>query len=145
MSTMKDILAVKGSQVWTIDQDACVLDAVFRMKENKIGALVVTDQNQLAGIFTERDVLHKVVGARRDPAQTRVSEVMTTELFCCRPETTVDEARAAMRDRRVRHLPVMDGDGRMIGLVSIGDLNAHRLTSQEQTIYMLHEYLYGRA
>ena len=69
---------------------------------------------------------------------------MTAEVLCCTQETTVEEARGVMKNRRIRHLPVVDGGRRLQGLVSIGDLNAHEATSQEQTIYLLHEYLYGR-
>ena len=80
---------------------------------------------------------------QRDPTVTRVADVMTVEVACCTPETTIDEARGAMKNRRIRHLPVVEG-GRLCGLVSIGDLNAHEAFSQEQTIYLLQEYLYGR-
>ena len=113
------------------------------MREHKVGCLVVFDQDRVAGIFTERDVLQRVVGEQRDPAQTTVGEVMTDEVFCCTPETHVAEARSAMKNRRLRHLPVMDA-GRLIGLVSIGDLNAHLVADQEQTIFALHEYMNGR-
>ena len=95
-------------------------------------------------MFTERDVLRRVVGERRDPATTLVAEVMTTDVFCCTPETTLEEARGAMKNRRIRHLPLVDGDRRVMGIVSIGDLNAYHVNSQEKTIHLLHEYLYGR-
>ena len=95
-------------------------------------------------MFTERDVLRRVVGERRDPAATTVADVMTVEVVCCTPETTIEEARGAMMNRRIRHLPVVDGDRRLHGLISIGDLNAWHLDTQEQTIHLLNEYLYGR-
>src|SRR5262249_12623192 len=101
-------------------------------------------QARIVGIFTERDVLRRIVSEQRDPTRTPVEEVMTPEIICCTPETTVEEARAIMRDRRIRHLPMVDADGGLLGLISIGDLNAHQLASQELTIHMLHEYLYGR-
>jgi CBS domain-containing protein len=144
MSTVKDIMAVKGSHVLTINKSATVLQAALLMNEHKVGSLVVSDGGTIAGMFTERDVLRRVVGEHRDPATTTVEEVMTTEVVCCTPATTVDEARGAMKNRRIRHLPVVDADGRLIGLISIGDLNAHQASNQEQTIYLLHEYLYGR-
>jgi len=103
------------------------------------------ENGRVAGMFTERDVLQRVVGEERDPARTPVGEVMTPDIVCCTPETTIEEARGAMKNRRVRHLPLVDGDGRLHGLISIGDLNAYETSSQEQTIYLLHEYLYGRA
>jgi CBS domain-containing protein len=144
MATARDILAGKGSQVRTIGKGASVLQAALLMNEHKIGALVVLEQKQIAGMFTERDVLRRVVGEQRDPARTTVAEVMTTEVACCTSATTLDEARVAMKDRRIRHLPVVDDQGRLLGLISIGDLNAYQAASQEQTIHLLHEYLYGR-
>jgi CBS domain-containing protein len=145
MATARDILAGKGSHVWTIGKGVTVLQAALLMNEHKIGALVVMDQEQIAGMFTERDVLRRVVGEQRDPARTTVAEVMTTEIACCTPATTLEEARVAMKDRRIRHLPVVDGQGGLLGLISIGDLNAHEAASKDHTIHLLHEYLYGRA
>jgi CBS domain-containing protein len=143
MAVINDILTTKGSQVLTIGPDATVLQAVMLMNDHKIGALVVTTGSDVAGMFTERDLLRRVVGERRDPNTTKVAEVMTTEVVCCTPDTTLEEARGAMKNRRIRHLPVVEG-GRLRGLVSIGDLNAHQMTSQEHTIHLMHEYLYGR-
>jgi CBS domain-containing protein len=144
MGTVRDILTRKGSQVFSIGPNASVLDAALLMNEHKVGALVVTDEGRVVGMFTERDVLRRVVGERRDPSGTRVGDVMTMEVLCCRPETTLEEARVAMKERRIRHLPLVDDERRLMGLVSIGDLNAYEATSQEHTIHMLHEYLYGR-
>jgi CBS domain-containing protein len=144
MATLKDIIAIKGPQVWSIGKEAHVLAAARLMTQNKVGAVLVTDQERIAGIFTERDLLRRVVSEERDPTRTPVEAVMTAEIICCTPETTVEEARAIMRDRRIRHLPMVDAGGELLGLISIGDLNAHQLASQELTIHMLHEYLYGR-
>ena len=85
-----------------------------------------------------------VVGEQREPCKTTVGEVMTTEVICCTPETTIQEARGAMKNRRVRHLPLVDGEHRLRGLISIGDLNAYETSDHEQTIYLLQEYIYGR-
>jgi CBS domain-containing protein len=144
MSTVADILARKGSQVFTIGKEATVLEAALLMNDHKIGALVVVDDGQVVGMFTERDVLRRVVGEQRDPTKTLVADVMTTEVICCTLQTSLDEARGAMKNRRIRHLPLVDSDQRLLGLVSIGDLNAFDASSQEQTIYLLQEYLYGR-
>ncbi|HLN31236.1 MAG TPA: CBS domain-containing protein [Gemmataceae bacterium] len=144
MAAVQEILAKKGSQVLTVSKDATVLEAALIMNEGRVGALVVLEGGQIAGMFSERDVLRRVVGERRDPATTPVSAVMSEEVACCRPDTTVEEARVAMKDRRIRHLPVVDETGGLLGLVSIGDLNAFQASSQEQTIHLLHEYLYGR-
>ena len=144
MITVKTILAGKGPHVWSIGRGASVLEAAQMMTEHKIGALVVLEGGELVGMFTERDVLHRVVSQRRDPAATPVGEVMTADVYCCTPETTLDEARGVMKNRRFRHLPVVDGDRRLLGLVSIGDLNAHLAASQELTIHHLKEYVAGR-
>lgn len=144
MATARELLTKKGTQVWSVGPSATVLDAALLMNEHKIGAVVVLDEGRVVGMFTERDVLRRIVAERRDPAATRVAEVMTSEVVCCRPETTLDEARIAMKERRIRHLPVVNAEGRLEGLISIGDLNAHQASSQEHTIYLLHEYLHGR-
>jgi CBS domain-containing protein len=144
MSTVRIILDKKGSGVLSISPDATVLQAAQVMNEHKVGSVVVLDEGRLVGIFTERDVLLRIVTEQRDPASTSVGEVMTQEVACCGPDTTIDEARGAMKNRRVRHLPVLDGEGRLCGLISIGDLNAHLNHDRERTIFLLEEYLYGR-
>jgi CBS domain-containing protein len=144
MGTVREILTRKGTQVWSVGKEATVLDAALLMNEHRVGALVVLEDGRVAGMFTERDVLSRVVAARRDPTATRVHEVMTEEIVCGTLETSIEEARGAMKNRRIRHLPLVDGDRRLLGLISIGDLNAHEATSQEQTIHLLQEYLYGR-
>ena len=144
MNTVKSILADKGGHVWSVGPGATVLEAAVLMNEHKIGSLVVLEGGRLVGIFTERDVLRRVVGEARNPSATRVADVMTGEVVCCSPATTLEEARGVMKNRRIRHLPVMEGDGRLLGLVSIGDLNARLEHAQEQHIHLLNEYLYGR-
>ncbi|HKB38784.1 MAG TPA: CBS domain-containing protein [Gemmataceae bacterium] len=144
MAAVKDILARKGTRVWSIGEQATVLQAAQVMNEHKIGALIVMEGDHVAGMFTERDVLRRVVGEERAPATTTVAEVMTTEIVCCAPQTPIEEARSAMMTRRIRHLPVVDGEGRLLGLISIGDLNAFEAASREETIFWMHEYLYGR-
>lgn len=144
MPKVKDLLAAKEPRVLSIDPDASVREAAVRMNEHKIGSLVVIADGRVVGIFTERDVLRRVVAEHRDPAETKVAEVMTADVICCTPETPIDEVRGAMMTRRIRHLPVVDLEKHVLGLISIGDLNAYQATAQEQTIYLLQEYLYGR-
>src|SRR5262249_53902339 len=144
MATVREILARKGTHVSTISPGETVLEAVNRMNEDKIGSLVVIEDGEVVGMFTERDILRRVVGEQRDPAQTLVGEVMTTEIFCCTLETTIAEARGAMKNRRVRHIPLLDAERRLRGLISIGDLNAYETSDHEQTIFLLQEYIYGR-
>jgi CBS domain-containing protein len=144
MPSANDILARKGFSIFVVPSTCTVLDAVERMNQHRVGAVVVMDQGNMRGMFTERDVLRRVVGERRDPATTHVADVMTTDVICCGPSTDMDEISAIMKERRVRHLPVCDRDGDLLGMISIGDVNAQHATHQEATITYLNEYLYGR-
>jgi CBS domain-containing protein len=142
MSSVHKLLAKKGNHVYRISEQATVLEAARMMNEHRIGALVVMNAERLVGIFTERDILCRVVAEQRDPAKTTVEQVMTSPVACCTPQTTRDECRAVMRERRLRHLPVVD-DGRLVGMISIGDLNDAEQADQEQTIQYLTEYVLG--
>ncbi|MSR56217.1 MAG: CBS domain-containing protein [Planctomycetaceae bacterium] len=145
MDTLAEILQRKiDSPLHTVDEGCTALEAVHLMNEHSIGALIVTREGQMTGIFTERDVLRRVVGADQNPAAVRVADVMTTRVVCCTPATTIEDARTMMKDRRVRHLPVLDAEGQVAGLISIGDLNAHLASNQEVQIHYLQEYLHGR-
>ncbi|HLJ94949.1 MAG TPA: CBS domain-containing protein [Gemmataceae bacterium] len=144
MATVQEILRVKGSHVLSIGPEVTVLDAAILMNEHKIGSLLVMSGGQLIGIITERDILHRIVVMRRDPGVTPVLDVMTTEVICCKPHTSLEEARGVLKNRRIRHLPVVDDAERLCGLISIGDLNAQAAQDHEHTIHVLHEYIYGR-
>ncbi len=142
MPTVKDILDRKPRDVAKIDADATVQDAAALMNQLKIGALVVTRGENVVGIFTERDVLMRVVACRADPDTTRVEQVMTSPIACCRSTTTIDECRAVMTSKRIRHLPVVE-ENRLMGMISSGDILAHEAAASRETIQYLHEYLYG--
>lgn len=144
MPTVRDILVAKGTRVLTIGPEATVLDAALLMNDHKIGSLVVLDADRVIGIISERDLLQRVIAGRRDPVETLVREVMTVEVVCCRVYTKLDEVRGVLMNRRIRHLPVLDDDNRLSGLVSIGDLNAYNSHSQELTIHIMEEYIHGR-
>jgi CBS domain-containing protein len=121
LSQLNNILEKKGRTLHSIPPQASVLDAARRMKELGIGAMLVTKEAQLLGIFTERDLLCRVVAEGLDPSSTSVSEVMTPEPQCVSPFITVENAMHVITDKRFRHLPVVEGD-RLEGLISIGDL-----------------------
>ena len=142
MVTVQSVLDRKGGQVVTVDVADTVLGAASLMNERGIGGLVVMDGARVAGMFTERDILRRVVAAKRDPARTTIGEVMTTPVAFCRRETHLDECRAVMTERRIRHLPVVDEHG-VCGIVTIGDLMAHEVTDREATIQYLNEYIFG--
>lgn len=145
MATMSDLLRQKTRpDLVTASPEETVLQATHRMNDYGIGALLVLDHGTMLGIFTERDVLRRVVAEERRPSEVYVKEVMTTRVACCEPETSVDDARAIMKTRRIRHLPVINDEGHVLGLISIGDLNAHEANNREVEIHYLQEYLHGR-
>jgi CBS domain-containing protein len=145
MPTVRDVLTAKGDpHVEAIQPDATVLDAIHQMNEHKIGALMVMKSGQVAGIFTERDVLRRVLGEERSPGAVTVGSVMTEEVICVQPDTDLDEVASIMKDRKVRHVPVCDEDGKVHGMISIGDVNAVHANNQLAQIHFLSEYIYGR-
>ena len=137
------ILDDKGRTVHTISPGESVTAAVAEMNRQGVGALVVVDGDRPVGIFTERDVLVRVVGEGVDAAKLTVREVMTPDLVTIRPTTTVTEAMMVVTERRCRHLPVLDGDGRLTGLISIGDLTRWTVRGQERRIEDLYDYITG--
>jgi CBS domain-containing protein len=144
MPTVRDVLAVKGQSLQTIDSRATVLEATRKMNQHKIGALVVMEEDRVAGMFTERDVLTRVIAEELPPAAVQVGMVMTREVICCALDDDLDEVSAIMKSRRVRHVPVCDCEGSLLGMISIGDVNAQYASNAEQTIHFLNDYIYGR-
>lgn len=142
MSTIQRILDKKSGSVSSIEADATVLDAAKLMNERRIGALVVTRGEKVIGIFTERDILNRVVAAQRSATETIVKDVMTAPIACCQRNTTEAECRAVMRSKRIRHIPVVEDD-RLVGIISIGDIIEEETAQKDETIHLLHEYLYG--
>lgn len=142
MHSVSSILESKGSNVFHIAPDATVLDAADLMNRHHVGALVVVRGDSVVGMFTERDVLNRVVARRRDPAATAVQDVMSTPVAYCSPTASRAECRAVMRQRRIRHLPVIAND-KLLGLVSIGDILLDEGAEQQETIHYLYEYMYG--
>lgn len=133
----------KGSEVYTVPVAASVQAAVEEMNKRRVGSVVVMDEHgKVAGIFTERDVLVRVVAANRDPSTTPVREVMTADLKLMDVNTTVGEAMELMTEGRARHIPVMDGD-RVVGLVSIGDITRWILKLRQSEVDNMKAYLFG--
>jgi CBS domain-containing protein len=138
------VLAEKGRQVYTIGKGVTVADAVREMNEKGVGALLVVDGRRPVGIFTERDVLRRVVDSDKDPAMTRVSSVMTRELATIGPDDRVEDVMELMTSRRFRHLPVIE-EGELVGMVSIGDLMRWITLNQESQIRQMTEYITGQS
>ena len=141
MSTLGDLLATKGHEVIAVQPSDTVLQAANLMNDRNIGGVVVLDGDQLAGIFTERDVLRRVVAQGLDPAETTVAEVMTASVITCRPDLSIEECAAVMTTRGVRHLPVQAG-GELTGVVTIRDLLAYKVSEQQATLEQMTQYLY---
>jgi len=118
-----------NATIHSVSPDISVTECVSRMNELRIGAMLVMEDDQLLGIFTERDAMTRVLGAGLEPSNTKVSTVMSSKPICVTASTTLDEARAIITNQRVRHLPVVK-DGKVIGMVSSGDLN-HWLVQDE--------------
>lgn len=141
MSTVRSVVAGKSGTVITVRPTDSVLEAARVMNTHKIGSVVVLNKGgEIGGILTERDVLTRVVAVARDPRATLASEVMTTPVFTCAPETPIDTLRDVMKSHRIRHVPVVDG-GRLAAMVSIGDLNAFDAGTLTATVETLEAYI----
>ena len=143
MVAISDVLAEKGSEVVCIGPDDTVFAAIQTMVNANCGALLVTEDNEIAGIITERDYLRRIAFEGRTSKETLVRDIMTAPVVYVEPACTVQEALALMTDRRIRHLPVVSGD-QLNGLVSIGDLVRFQTKEQSFQIRYLEEYIAAR-
>jgi CBS domain-containing protein len=140
--TINDILLQKGTTVWTIPPDRTVFEAIQIMADKNIGALVVIERDRLVGIVTERDYTRKVALKGKSSKELRVREILSEQLAPVTPAHGVEDCMRLMTERRIRHLPVLDGD-RIIGVVSIGDLVNWTISAQTTTIHQLEAYISG--
>jgi CBS domain-containing protein len=143
MDTIGTIIQDKGRAVISVLPESTVREAVELMCLRRVGSVLVCSGGDCAGIFSERDLMSRVVLTGRDPATTRVADVMTTDVVCVGPATSNGEAMAIMTERHCRHLPVVDG-GKIVGVVSIGDLVRHESLNQSFHIRMLTDYIQGK-
>jgi CBS domain-containing protein len=132
------VLRAKGHEVATVSPTATLATVAQRLRLEKIGALVVLDEGRLAGIISERDVVHAFAAHRAATSEIKVAEVMTKDVITCRPEDDLTRILGVMTRHRVRHLPVLEG-GRLVGLVSIGDAVKHRLAELETETAVLRD------
>ena len=142
MKSVKQLLDDKGTQIYAIAPDARVIDALKLMAEKDVGALVVTEGGQLAGIISERDYARKVILHGKSSHDIQVREIMTSKVITVHPGQTVEECMALMTAKRIRHLPVTEGE-RLVGLLSIGDLVKEVIAEQEATIKQLESYIHS--
>ena len=142
MTTVQKLLDQKGRKIWSIHPDATVFDAIAEMAEKDIGSLVVMDGKKLVGIITERHYARNVVLKGKTSPTTPVRDIMERHIIVARPDQSVDQCMALMSEKRVRHLPVLEGE-KPIGIVSIGDLVKSIIGDQKFMIDQLEHYIHG--
>jgi CBS domain-containing protein len=140
VDSVRLVLKQKGQDIWYVSPDACVYDAIEIMAEKYVGALLVVSEGNLVGVVSERDYARKVILQGKSSKQTQVKEIMTTPAIFVTPQHTVEDSMRIMTDKHIRHLPVVE-DGKILGVVSIGDLVKWMISAQQQTISQLHNYI----
>lgn len=140
MAIVKQLLQAKGHDIWSVGPEDSVYEAIELMANKGVGALVVMEGDSLVGVLSERDYARKVVLQGRSSKGTKIKEIMTSRVVYARPEQTVEECMALMTDKRIRHLPVMDGD-ELLGVISIGDLVKSIIEEQQHVIEQLEQYI----
>lgn len=141
MSTVRNLLDRKGSKICVIAPGASVLEATSEMNRHRIGALLVVQDHQVVGIFTERDILTRVIGSGKSPQDMTVREVMTSPIAYCTLDTTVEVCKAIFTEKRIRHLPVMESN-RAVGVIATGDVMAFETKNLQETVRYLESYIY---
>lgn len=142
MNTIRQILRMKGKQVWKISKNATVLEALKLMAEKGVSSVVVMDGNQIAGIFTERDFARKVGLYEIKPSEIKVGDVMTGDLITITQDATVSDCMRIMTEKRIRHLPVVE-DGQLVGIISIGDVVKDLIDELQFMVEQLENYIRG--
>jgi CBS domain-containing protein len=140
MLTVRELLAKKGDQVWSVSPDATVYEALQLMADKNVGAVLVMSGRELHGILSERDYARQVILKGKTSRDTPVREIMTTRVVGVAPERTIEDCMALMTDKRIRHLPVMTSDG-VIGVLSIGDVVKAVISEKEFLIEQLESYI----
>ena len=142
MVRVQQLLGRKGQEVWSVDAEEPVLEAIQVMADKHVGALPVTRHGELVGVISERDYARKVILLGRSSAETPVWQIMSSPVVTVTPEDDVRRCMQVMTERRIRHLPVVEG-GRMVGMISIGDLVRAVIEEQDQTIQHLERFISG--
>ncbi|HVN56595.1 MAG TPA: CBS domain-containing protein [Anaerolineaceae bacterium] len=143
MTTVRNLLQIKGNAVWSVSPDTSVLDALKLMAEKEVGALLVLDGDRIEGIISERDFARSIAEAGECLVESPVGNFMTKEVFTVSPDQTIDDCMQMMTRKRIRHLPVVEEEG-LIGLISIGDVVREVISTKESTIHSLENYIEGR-
>lgn len=143
MKTLKQLLANKHSPLAVVAPCDSVFHALTVMSQNNVGALLVLDGEQLVGVFSERDYARKIILQGKSSKETIVREIMSDKVAYVTPSTTLDECMALMTEKHFRHLPVLNEDGSVVGIISIGDLVKETISSQKFLIAQLERYIAG--
>ena len=142
MATVRNILQDKGNAVWFASPETSVVDALRMMAEKNVGALLVMKENDVVGVFSERDYARKLILHGSSPGDTKIKEIMTADVISVKPEQPIDECMALMTQKHVRHLPVLE-NRKVVGLVSIGDVVKAVIAEKEHLIKQLENYITG--
>lgn len=142
MKRIQTLLKKKGYDVWSIAPDASVYDAIHLMAEKAVGALIVMDGPNLVGVISERDYARKIILEGRSSENTKISEIMSSEVITTGPDNRIEECMAIMTERRIRHLPVLDGN-EVLGVISLGDLVKYIIAEQQFVIEQMERYING--
>ena len=143
MDTAESLLKSKGHEIWSVHPDASVYDALVMMADKEAGALLVMENDELVGVISERDYARKIILKGKAAKDTLVREIMTAKVVCVNIRTPVNECMAIMTEKRIRHLPVFDGE-QLVGVISIGDVVKDIISEQEFVIDQLEKYIIGR-
>jgi CBS domain-containing protein len=143
VKTVKRLLDSKGHQVFAIGPNEWVFDAIQEMADKEVGALLVMAEGKLLGIISERDYARKVILQGRASKETRIEEIMTTQVVFGHEDQTIEECMAIMTEKRVRHLPILNEAKDVVGVISLGDLVKSMLAEQKFVIEQLENYIYG--
>ncbi len=143
MITLKQFLEHKGGEIWSVTSASSVLGALQKMAEKNIGALLVIDEGKLVGILSERDYARKVALMGKVSKDTAVKEIMTQRVLYVRPDESIEDCMALMTEKHFRHLPVIDNKGKILGMISIGDVVRIVISKQKFIIAQLENYISG--
>ncbi len=141
MGKVKDILRTKGNKVYAVEPSIMVYEAVELMCEKNIGGLLIIQNDKLEGIFTERDYARKLILKGKSSKNTPISELMTKNPITVSPETSIEDCMDVMTGKFIRHLPVVEEEGKLVGLISIGDVVKHIIEEQKDIIEHLENYI----
>ena len=143
MANVRNLLKVKGSDVWSVSPTTSVLNALQLMADKEVGALLVLDSDRIVGIISERDFVRSIAETGQCVVESTVGEYMTRDVYTVEPDTSIEECMQMMTQKRIRHLPVLE-NGRLVGLISIGDVVKGIISNKESTINSLENYIEGR-